>query len=884
MMLKSSSSSKGYHRHHHQHHHHQQISSDDNLDHHDNDVRTNVVSSDYNNNTNRNNDGDDNDNNNEEGNTDMKMMVIINDKNNKGSRMGSSNDDDDDYNDNVFDDDDNDDVYVVRGYPSSTTTIVTTTKRLGEYGSTPIPPNDDDDDHDDDDIIIHPHPSSSSAYQTIDIEDAIDRIGMGTFQRLIILSCGLCFAADAMEILLLSFLAVILQSEWNLQERQTDAIISVVFVGAMIGTITLSTLADQYGRRPIFALTASIISVFGIGTAFCTTYPQLLFVRSLVGFGVGGLTVPYDALSEFIPTYYRGKNVLSTSFFWTGGSLLVPLLAWWTLDTNNNNSAIGGTMMNTTTTNEDGWSSSSSSSWRGFIVLCAVPSVISAIIGIFLVPESPRWLLTKGKADRALWILRRASATNGKDPLVTFPPGTVLVDYNNNHRTGSSSCDRDDDRGYGEITTATTVTSPSLLTSSPSPSLSRPLPPILICDADGDGAGLEMNSGHNQRLHHRQRLPHYDDENSTENHWHSNSNTSTNNIIITRHCQQLNTTQKKNDDCWILCSTAQWRRLSVLVSGQWFGLAFLYYGAIITVSIVFSDSGTTTTTSDGTTPPDDTNVDTATKLGTDGYDFDYMALLISSSAEVIGLIMAICIVDPFGRVRTQAYCYVSGGLCVLILGQLDMYVSGDVDSMDDDDGDEGRRHGGRWHLILFAFLARMFMMSATTVTWLHTSEMLPTEIRSTGHGLANAMGRVGGLCSPFIITASTSLRTIGIVVFLMSIVTACFCINLPETAGRAMGDISIINDNNNGDDGDGENDNNNNNKGHPLHYNGDNIIMMTEKSEMKTLDTTTKRTNSSSGRHQQKQNDVTCLPGTTMTKMKNDDYAMEIDDSSFTII
>jgi hypothetical protein len=55
--------------------------------------------------------------------------------------------------------------------------------------------------------------------------------------------------------------------------------------------------------------------------------------------------------------------------------------------------------------------------------------------------------------------------------------------------------------------------------------------------------------------------------------------------------------------------------------------------------------------------------------------------------------------------------------------------------------------------------------------------------------LANAMGRIGGITSPFIISESTSLRTIGIVMFVVSSATAIFTRCLPETSGRALGDF-----------------------------------------------------------------------------------------------
>mmetsp|Transcript_12872 Transcript_12872/g.32426 ORF Transcript_12872/g.32426 Transcript_12872/m.32426 type:complete len:242 (+) Transcript_12872:242-967(+) len=152
-------------------------------------------------------------------------------------------------------------------------------------------------------------------YLVMDIDEAIDRLGMGMFQIQIVLACGLCFASDAMEYLLLSYLAVILKSQWDLSEGQSDFIASVVFLGALVGTLVLTPLGDKWGRKIIFLLTSSIISIFGVLSAFCTNYTQILIVRFLVGFGIGGLTVPYDTLGEFMPNSRRGKNMLSTSFF-----------------------------------------------------------------------------------------------------------------------------------------------------------------------------------------------------------------------------------------------------------------------------------------------------------------------------------------------------------------------------------------------------------------------------------------------------------------------------------------------------------------------------------------------------------------------------------------
>lgn len=57
--------------------------------------------------------------------------------------------------------------------------------------------------------------------------------------------------------------------------------------------------------------------------------------------------------------------------------------------------------------------------------------------------------------------------------------------------------------------------------------------------------------------------------------------------------------------------------------------------------------------------------------------------------------------------------------------------------------------------------------------------------------LANALGRVGGITCPFIISRDTSLRTIGIVMFTVSIVTSAFVKHLPETTGKALGNFDV---------------------------------------------------------------------------------------------
>mmetsp|Transcript_22453 Transcript_22453/g.47451 ORF Transcript_22453/g.47451 Transcript_22453/m.47451 type:complete len:224 (-) Transcript_22453:4068-4739(-) len=157
----------------------------------------------------------------------------------------------------------------------------------------------------------NPTGNGKATINYIQIDDAIERVGQGAFQHGVLLAAGMCFMADSMEILLLSFLSTILKHDWGLSEREVDSIIAAVFAGATLGTLVLGCAGDAFGRKPVFAITAFVIAVFGLLTAACTNFFWLVIARFWVGFGVGGLTVPFDTLSEFLPKEARGTRLLS---------------------------------------------------------------------------------------------------------------------------------------------------------------------------------------------------------------------------------------------------------------------------------------------------------------------------------------------------------------------------------------------------------------------------------------------------------------------------------------------------------------------------------------------------------------------------------------------
>lgn len=456
----------------------------------------------------------------------------------------------------------------------------------------------------------------------IEIEEAIQEIGSGIFQRRILIAAGLCFAADSMEVLLLSFLSVVLQAQWDLTDEQTSTITSSVFIGALIGTLVLGKLGDYWGRKPVFSLTAAIITVFGFLTAMANSFEALLLYRFAVGFGVGGLTVPFDTLAEFLPISQRGTNLLVIEYFWTMGTLLVPTIAYFTLG--------------------EGENYVTDESWRYFVAFCAIPCLFSTLLGMVFVPESPRWLLMQGKSEEALSILRMAALTNSKDPRRLFPPGTV----------------------------------------------------VYAAEEEGCSSFLDL-------------------------------------------------------------FRPEWRVLTFLLWGTWAGFAFTYYGTIIIVTMVFSETT-------------DEKGDDESSGGV--YSFDYAAIFASASSEIAGTSLAIYLVERVGRICTQFGSYVGGGCSVFMLCMLAAWK------------------GPRSLMIASAFLSRMFFMGGSCSTWVSTAELLPTPIRTTGHSTANAVARLSGSFSPYIVSNATPLSVIGPIMLLISFLSSFLVRKLPETKGKRMGD------------------------------------------------------------------------------------------------
>ncbi len=221
---------------------------------------------------------------------------------------------------------------------------------------------------------------------TISFDDAIQEAGFGRFQTKLMIICGLGWAADAMEVLLISFALPAIGQEWNLTNTQKGLLGTAIFLGMLAGALVWGRLSDLFGRKVGFISTIAIDSLFGLLSAFAPSFAWLLVLRTLTGFGVGGtLPVDYSIFAEYLPKEKRGRYLVLLESFWALGVIAAAGLSWLIVP------RVG---------------------WRWLLAVSALPGVIIFFIRRDI-PESPRYLLVNGQAERAQQVLAQVARYNG---------------------------------------------------------------------------------------------------------------------------------------------------------------------------------------------------------------------------------------------------------------------------------------------------------------------------------------------------------------------------------------------------------------------------------------------------------------------------------------
>ena len=149
--------------------------------------------------------------------------------------------------------------------------------------------------------------------------------------RLLVTS-GLGWMFDAMDVGLLSFILAALKADWGLSAGQMGWLGAINSIGMAVGAIGFGMLADRIGRKQVFVLTLLLFAIASGLSAFATTLTVLFVLRFFIGMGLGGeLPVASTYVSERVPAHERGRIVVLLESFWAVGWILAALIAYFVI-------------------------------------------------------------------------------------------------------------------------------------------------------------------------------------------------------------------------------------------------------------------------------------------------------------------------------------------------------------------------------------------------------------------------------------------------------------------------------------------------------------------------------------------------------------------------
>ncbi len=178
-----------------------------------------------------------------------------------------------------------------------------------------------------------------------------------------------------------------IQPYFGLSEAGLGWTVSSLLFGCIAGVFLAGKAGDHYGRKKVLMVAALLFFISAVGSASAHSLIFFLVARILGGLAVGVASILSPMyIAELAPAKYRGTLVSLNQLAIVIGILVAFFSNYLLVDTGENN-------------------------WRWMLLVMAAPAVL-LFFSLFLVPESPRWLVARGRNDDALDVLVK---TSGKE-------------------------------------------------------------------------------------------------------------------------------------------------------------------------------------------------------------------------------------------------------------------------------------------------------------------------------------------------------------------------------------------------------------------------------------------------------------------------------------
>ena len=215
-----------------------------------------------------------------------------------------------------------------------------------------------------------------------DIPARLDRLPWGRFHTLVVAALGITWILDGLEVTLAGTVAGALKASPVLRFSNTDIglVGSAYLAGAVLGALFFGWLTDRLGRKKLFFITLSVYLLATAATAFAWDLPSFLIFRFITGAGIGGEYAAINStIQELVPARVRGwTDLVINGSFWIGAAM----------------GAVAAIVLLDPAVIEP------EHGWRVAFLIGAALALVVFFMRLWL-PESPRWLMTHGRAAEA---------------------------------------------------------------------------------------------------------------------------------------------------------------------------------------------------------------------------------------------------------------------------------------------------------------------------------------------------------------------------------------------------------------------------------------------------------------------------------------------------
>lgn len=236
-----------------------------------------------------------------------------------------------------------------------------------------------------------------------------NKLGYVIFMAIVAAIGGILFGYDTAVI---SGTTEIVKNQFHLTDMMEGWYVGCALIGSICGVLVAGSLSDYLGRKLTMLISAALFSISAIGCAVCTSFDALVAFRIIGGVGIGIVSIVSPIyISEVSPAKIRGTLVSLYQLAVTVGFLLAYLVNW-VIDANVDPTIVAAAGESVS---EPGlWTKMfQTESWRGMLGSETLPALLFFFI-IFFIPESPKWLVVKGKLDKASAVFSKIYASEAE--------------------------------------------------------------------------------------------------------------------------------------------------------------------------------------------------------------------------------------------------------------------------------------------------------------------------------------------------------------------------------------------------------------------------------------------------------------------------------------